>query len=76
LKKQNKNKFTNIGGQALIEGIMMKGPKKVSTVIRKPDGTLEKKVEQPTSLRDKYSILKWPFIRGIYVFIESMISGI
>lgn len=76
MKNNKKTKFTSIGGQALIEGIMMKGPKKVATVIRKPDGTLVKKVETSSSLRDKYKILKLPFIRGIYIFLESMISGI
>ena len=76
--KQDKkiNKYTSIGGQALIEGIMMKGPKKVATVIRKPDGTLVKKVELSDPIRNKYPILKLPFIRGVYIFLESMISGI
>lgn len=76
LKNNKKNKFTSIGGQALIEGIMMKGPKKVAMVIRKSDGTLVNKVEESSSLRDKYKILRIPFIRGIYIFFESMVSGI
>lgn len=60
---------TSIGGQALIEGIMMRGPEKQAIVCRLPDGTLTSKVEgiKPSP--------KTPFIRGISIFISSMVNG-
>lgn len=66
---------TSIGGQALMEGILMRGPEKESVVVRKPNGELVEKVEPVTSLRDKYPILGWPIIRGSVNFIDSMIKG-
>ncbi len=74
---KEKVKFrTSIGGQALIEGILMRGPEKQAIVIRKPDGELESKVEPVSSIRKKYPILGWPVIRGTVVFIESMYKGV
>lgn len=67
---------TSIGGQALIEGILMRGPEKQSIVIRKPDGELETKVETPTFLRTKYKFCDLPFIRGSITFVESMVYGV
>ena len=71
--KKEKVKYTSIGGQALIEGIMMRGPKLVASVIRKTDNTFAQKIEpvKPVS-----PILKVPFIRGVYSFIMSMVIGI
>ena len=66
---------TSIGGQALIEGILMRGPTKQSIVVRTPDG-LVTKVEEPHFVREKYKILGWPIIRGAVVFIESMVYGV
>lgn len=66
---------TSIGGQALMEGILMRGPEKESVVVRKPDGELVEKVEPVTSLKDKYPILGWPIIRGSVNFITSMVNG-
>lgn len=67
---------TSIGGQALIEGILMRGPEKQSIVIRKPDGELETKVETPTFLRTKYKFCDLPLIRGSITFVESMVYGV
>ena len=67
---------TTIGGQALIEGIMMLGPEKRSIVVRKPDGELEVKVEPRKAIKDKYPILGWPLIRGVVGFGSSMINGV
>ncbi len=67
---------TLIGGQALMEGIYMRGPEKQSIVVRKPDGTLERKVEQLKLIKDRYPILGWPFIRGVVNFGASMVSGV
>lgn len=66
---------TTIGGQALIEGIMMRGPFKQSIVCRTPEGLVEK-TEDLKWIKDKYPILGWPFIRGIIIFLDSMVKGV
>ena len=65
---------TMIGGQALIEGIMMLGPEKSAVVVRTKDG-LQRKVE-PRKLSQKWSPKKLPFIRGIFNFCTSMKTGV
>ena len=67
---------TSIGGQALIEGILMRGPTKQSIVIRNADGELVDKVEEPHFVREKHKWLGWPIIRGAVAFIESMVYGV
>ena len=67
---------TSIGGQALMEGILMRGPEKQAIVIRKPDGTLEEKVEGYSLPKDKYPILGLPIIRGAVNFVDTMIKGV
>ena len=54
---------TSIGGQALIEGILMRGPEKQAIVVRSPEG-LVTKVEELTLIKDKYPILGLPILRG------------
>ena len=65
---------TSIGGQALIEGILMRGPKKQAIVCRTQDGRVEK-TEELKFIKDKYPILGWPFIRGCATFLDSMVKG-
>ena len=77
MKKENESviqeKFkTLIGGQALIEGIMMQGPDKRSIVVRGPEGIVTK-VEP---LKKRTGIAKWPLIRGVVNFASSMVSGV
>ena len=77
MKKENKSenleKFkTLIGGQALIEGIMMQGPDKRSIVVRGPEGIVTK-VEP---LKKRTGAAKWPLIRGVVSFGSSMVSGV
>jgi uncharacterized protein YqhQ len=67
---------TMIGGQALIEGILMMGPDKKSIVVRKPDGELEIKTEPRKALKDKYPIVGLPLIRGVVNFGSSMYNGV
>lgn len=67
---------TMIGGQALIEGIMMMGPDKKSIVVRRPDGGLEVKTEERKLIKDRHPILGWPFIRGVVNFCVSMYTGV
>ena len=65
---------TSIGGQALIEGILMRGPRQQAIVCRTKDGLVEK-VEDVSLIRDKYPILRLPLLRGNVTFIESMVKG-
>ena len=67
---------TMIGGQALIEGIMMMGPDKKSIVVRRPDGGLEIKTEERKLIKDRHPVLGWPFIRGVVNFCVSMYTGV
>lgn len=70
-----KSQYTSIGGQALIEGVMMRGEKKIAIVVRKPDGELVTKVDPiKENFLTKFS--KLPILRGIFAFIASMIIGI
>jgi len=66
---------TTIGGQALIEGIMMKGPHKIATAIRKPDGEITIRTKKLKSVFNN-SILKKPIIRGSAALIEAMLIGV
>lgn len=66
---------TSVGGQALIEGIMMMGPKGAAVSVRLPDGTIDTEEKQVNHIRDKVKFLGWPIIRGCVNFIESMIFG-
>ena len=66
---------TSIGGQALIEGILMRGPEKQAIVVRSPDGLVVKE-EDLKLIRDRYPILGWPLIRGSVTFLDSMVRGV
>lgn len=69
-------KYTSIGGQALIEGIMMKNPqKKTALAVRKPDKTIDISFIDDKSIKDKYRILRFPVLRGVVTYIETMIQG-
>ena len=68
-------KYTSIGGQALIEGIMMKSPEKTALCVRIPDGSIDTSYLEDKSLKEKYKILKLPVIRGVVGFVESMVQG-
>ena len=65
---------TSIGGQALLEGILMRGPQKQAIVCRTPDGLVEK-VDELHLVKDKHPILGWPLIRGVVTFLDSMVKG-
>ena len=66
---------TSIGGQALIEGILMRGVDKQAIVIRSQTGELVTKVEKMHFLKEKHPIFGWPFIRGVVNFLDSMAHG-
>ena len=67
--------MTSVGGQALIEGIMMNGPKGAAMAVRKPDGEIHLEMKDFKHIRDKFSFFGWPVIRGIVNFVESMLIG-
>ena len=76
----SENKFcafrTSIGGQALIEGVMMRGPEKQAIVVRDQEGNLVEKVEDLKFIKDRYPVLGWPLIRGAVNFMASMVNGV
>jgi len=69
------NKLT-VGGQAVIEGVMMRGPKLVSTAVREPSGQISVKVDPVSSISDRYPILKKPMLRGVIALGESLVLGL
>ena len=74
-KEQNKVCFkTSIGGQALMEGILMRGPEKQAIVCRTENGLVEK-VEELNMVKDKHPVLGWPFIRGVVILVDSLVKG-
>ena len=76
MEKQKTSGFrTSIGGQALIEGILMRGPEKQAIVVRSPEGLVVKE-EELKLIRDRYPILGWPLIRGSVTFLDSMVRGV
>lgn len=64
-----------IGGQAVIEGVMMKNMDRYAVSVRKPDGKIETKVEECVSLAEKHPLFKLPILRGMVNFLESMVIG-
>jgi len=71
-----KNADCNYGGQAVIEGVMMRAPLKYAIAVRKPDKEIILKIGKLRSLSDKIKFLKWPIFRGIINLIESLILGL
>ncbi len=72
--KKNCN-YVAVGGQALMEGIMMRGPKGTAMSLRLPDGSIETQMKDFVSVRKKFKIFNLPLFRGVVSFIESMIFG-
>lgn len=67
-------KKTSIGGQAVIEGVMMKGPEDIAIAVRKPDGEIEIKKEKLKGNRK--AISKIPILRGVFAFVDAMVAGV
>ena len=72
---KKKCSYVAVGGQALMEGIMMKGPEGTAMSLRLPDGSIETTMKDFVSVRKKYKILNIPVVRGVVSFVESMIFG-
>ena len=66
----------DVGGQAVIEGVMMRGSKGMATAVRTPNGKIKVDIKKTIPLTKKYKILGLPFIRGITSLIDSLIIGI
>ncbi len=64
-----------VGGQAVIEGVMMRGADKVAVAVRQPDGQIIVDVNPVSSIKDKYPILKKPLLRGVITLFESLYDG-
>lgn len=69
-------KKITIGGQAVIEGVMMRGPELVATAVRNPQGRIELEVKPVNSIADRYPIFKKPMLRGCVSLFESLVMGI
>lgn len=65
----------SIGGQAVIEGVMMRGPKDVAVAVRKADGSIDVDVKPVNSLAERYPLLKKPLLRGVVALVESLVMG-
>lgn len=71
----SKKHKTSVGGQALIEGIMMRGPKGAAMSVRLPDGTIETEYKDVKPWREKNKFFSLPLIRGVVGFVESLVTG-
>ncbi|HWR38030.1 MAG TPA: DUF1385 domain-containing protein [Patescibacteria group bacterium] len=73
---QTTNPKPFIGGQAVIEGVMMRGAREIATAVREPAGTIVIRTEPLVSVTDRYPILKKPMIRGVVALVESLVYGL
>ena len=69
-------KSSGIGGQAVLEGVMMRNHDKYAVAVRKPDGEISVKNWDTRSIRERNILLRLPIIRGVVAFIESLVLGI
>jgi uncharacterized protein YqhQ len=70
------DKYTSIGGQAVIEGVMMRSPNAFVVAVRKPDGKIRLRRDQWYGLSNKFNFLKKPLLRGVLILFETMANGI
>lgn len=75
MEKKAKQHKTSVGGQALIEGIMMKGPRGTAMSVRLPSGEIETEYKEAKPWRDKCKFFGVPLVRGVVGFVESMVTG-
>ena len=66
----------NLGGQAVIEGVMMRGPGVIATAVREPSGGIVLRREPLTSVGDRFPVLKKPMIRGVIALFEALVYGL
>lgn len=75
MARKNRNHYSGIGGQAVLEGVMMKNDEKYAVAIRKPNGEISVELENFQGMIHGNKIKKLPFIRGIFNFVDSMVLG-
>lgn len=75
MKKENNLRASGIGGQAVLEGIMMRNKDKYAVAVRKADKSIELDVKTYKSITDGKKVLQLPFIRGIFNFVDSLVLG-
>ncbi len=70
------NRKTAVGGQAVLEGVMMRSPKCLAIAVRRENGEIVVREDVWRSIWDRLKFLRWPFLRGVVVMIESMVNGV
>ena len=65
-----------LGGQAVLEGVMMRSPRSMAVAVRRPSGEIEVLRKQIPILGERYPVLKWPVLRGAVVMIQALVLGI
>lgn len=75
MSKANKQCYSGIGGQAVLEGIMMKNKERYAVAVRQPDGSIVVDVEEYHGVQHGNKIKEFPFIRGIFNFVDSLVLG-
>ncbi len=73
--KRRQALYSGIGGQAVLEGVMMKNGSKYAVAVRKPDGDIDVQVEEYKGLCSDKNVTKLPFVRGVFAFIDSLVLG-
>ena len=73
---KTENKDIHVGGQAVIEGVMMRSPKSLAIALRRPNGEILVKEDRWRSLSERWAFLKWPLVRGSLIMLESLINGL
>ena len=75
MKKKQKQTCVSIGGQAVLEGVMMRGKSSMATAVRDPEGAIQIESERLTPPKKSGRFLRLPFIRGVVNFVHSLIDG-
>ena len=75
MSKNRKSHYSGIGGQAVLEGVMMKNGDQYAVAVRKPDGEIDIQTEEYKGFCGDKKFTKIPFIRGIFSFIDSLVLG-
>jgi uncharacterized protein YqhQ len=76
MKSARSGQLKDIGGQAVIEGVMMRTPTSVVIAVRRPDREIAIRREKLTPLKERFPPFKWPILRGIAVLVESLVWGL
>ena len=75
MKKQKIKHYSGIGGQAVLEGVMMRNKDMYAVAVRKPNGEIDVEVDEYHGIAAGSILLRIPFIRGIFIFLDSIILG-